>query len=234
MSKIYAPGEDILFAGGPFLASAVPATGLTVTVDVYRAGNTTPIINDGAAVHMGGGMYKYTLDGSDETADDATITDYVAVFITTGTADLKSFADRATVDPRIALLTDIDAAQTTGNTTLAAMRAIMENYPGVEPGTLTPYDPIGAAVADTLGAGVLSPTNPVRTNGVWLQAQVQNIYWTMNGTTPTTSLGFLLVAAAPPIFVPTDGGKAQLKFLRASSGAILQRQYVRIREHFDD
>ncbi len=69
-----------------YVASGVGATGLTVTVNVYRAG--TLIVTAGNAVEVGDGLYSYTLASGSVTVDG----EYAAVFKTAGTADQKHIA----------------------------------------------------------------------------------------------------------------------------------------------
>jgi len=46
-----------------FTASGLGATGLTVTVDVYRLSDNTEVITDGATTEIGGGGYFYSFTG---------------------------------------------------------------------------------------------------------------------------------------------------------------------------
>lgn len=64
-----------------YIASKVGATGLTVTVDVYKGTSSTPLVSDGSATELGGGVYRYLLaSGSVSTEDE-----YIAVFKTAST-----------------------------------------------------------------------------------------------------------------------------------------------------
>lgn len=70
---------------GFFIANRIGKTGLTVTVDVYQL-DGTKIVTDGAAVAVGGGLYKYTLAAELNTQEDMLI----AVFKTAdATVDLQ-------------------------------------------------------------------------------------------------------------------------------------------------
>jgi hypothetical protein len=66
-----------------FVASAVGATGLTVTVDIYKNGSSLSTAN--AATAVGGGLYSYTLSSGSVDAEGM----YAAIFKTSGTADQK-------------------------------------------------------------------------------------------------------------------------------------------------
>lgn len=77
---------------GQFTASGQGATGLTVTLDITRItrsdGTQTASVTGGSATEVttpnARGLYLYRLAGA-----DLSLYDYVATFITSGTADLK-------------------------------------------------------------------------------------------------------------------------------------------------
>lgn len=79
--------KDIIFAAG-FVASGVGATGLTVTVDVWRVAVAdlakSEIVTAGSATEIGDGVYAYRV----ASADLQTYY-YYAIFKTAGTADVK-------------------------------------------------------------------------------------------------------------------------------------------------
>lgn len=93
-------GNTLAFYGF-FVASGVGATGLTVTIDVYR--NGTQIVTGGSATEVGGGLYRYTLAAASVTVEG----EYAAIFKTTGTADQKHIPALWTVGH--AGLEDLDA-----------------------------------------------------------------------------------------------------------------------------
>lgn len=73
-----------------FLASGSAATGLTVTVDVFRWNGSawTQVITAGSATEIGDGAYSYQLASGSNTVEGL----YLFVFKTTGTADQKAIA----------------------------------------------------------------------------------------------------------------------------------------------
>lgn len=79
--------KDIVLAAG-FVASGLGATGLTVTVDIWRVAiadlSKSEIVTAGSAVEVGDGIYCYRV----ASADLQTYY-YYAVFKTAGTADVK-------------------------------------------------------------------------------------------------------------------------------------------------
>lgn len=93
--------------------SGVRATGLTVTVDVWR--NTTQIVTDAACTELGDGQYYYDLASGSVTVEG----DYRAVFTTVGTVDVTDliaawWVDKAGIerlDASISGIRDAVAAQ---------------------------------------------------------------------------------------------------------------------------
>ena len=78
----------------------------------------------------------------------------------------------------------------------------------------------------TLGAGVYSPQDqPIGANFLMVQTHTQSVYYTIDGSTPSATNGFVLLAVQNPIYIPM-GTSVILKFLRAASGAVLQYQWV--------
>lgn len=79
--------KDIILAAG-FVASGLGATGLTVTVDVWRVTlsnlSASEVVTAGSATEIGDGLYAYRV----ASADLQTYY-YYAVFKTAGTADVK-------------------------------------------------------------------------------------------------------------------------------------------------
>ncbi len=79
--------KDIILAAG-FVASGLGATGLTVTVDVWRVAvadlSKSEIVTGGSATEIGDGLYCYRV-----AAADLQTYYYYAIFKTAGTADVK-------------------------------------------------------------------------------------------------------------------------------------------------
>ena len=78
---------------------------------------------------------------------------------------------------------------------------------------------------DISSAVQLSPSatyNPGKAKKVVIQALTQNVRFTLDGTAPTTTLGFLLTAGDPPITIPLEG--VTLKVIEATATASLQFQ----------
>jgi hypothetical protein len=58
-----------------------------------------------------------------------------------------------------------------------------------------------------------------------VQTHTQNAYYTLDGTTPSATVGFLLLATQNPIMIHIGAGVTP-KFFRAASGALLQYQWI--------
>lgn len=80
---------------------------------------------------------------------------------------------------------------------------------------------------DLTVATVETVTVPSYANMVMVQVKTQNVTMTLDGTTPTASLGFLLTAGDPAIYIPCEVGN-ELKFLEAADGAILEYQFLQM------
>lgn len=77
-----------VYVYGYFVASGLGATGLTVTIDVWRnrSGSFSEVVTAGSATEIGDGMYRYMIGTADVAAGD----DFQYVFKTAGTADQKN------------------------------------------------------------------------------------------------------------------------------------------------
>lgn len=110
-----------------FTASGLGATGLTVTVDVYR--NRSEIVTAASASEMGDGVYYYQLASGSNNAEG----EYIAIFKTAGTADQKHIpaiwvVDKAGVENLNDPIGDkLDAASYTAPPTVAAIRTEIDS-----------------------------------------------------------------------------------------------------------
>jgi hypothetical protein len=84
--------------------------------------------------------------------------------------------------------------------------------------------PVGSHTSNgTLGSAV-TLTKPAGANVIIIQCTGQNVRYTLDGTTPTTTVGFLLVADQPPVKMPVGG--AAVKVIQVSATATIQYQWV--------
>lgn len=129
-----------------FTASGLGATGLTVTVDVYRG--ATEIVTAGSATEVGDGLYTYSLASGSVNAVGA----YRAVFKTAGTADQQHIAARGTVG-----LVDVGYIEATDATDalLAAASAALAVYDPPTHAELT----AGLAAADDATLAAIAALN---------------------------------------------------------------------------
>lgn len=94
------------------------------------------------------------------------------------------------------------------------------------PVALVPISPVGDHGSETLGASKFTPVRPVGvTRYLLVQALVQNVRFTLDGTDPTATVGFQLLASDPAVLIPM-GPDLQPQFFREVAGAILQYQWV--------
>ena len=84
----------------------------------------------------------------------------------------------------------------------------------------------GAHHGIALGTGVYSPQDqPNDSNYLMVQSHTQNTYFTLDGTTPSATNGFVLLTTMAPIKIDM-GTSVFPKFLRVASGAVLQYQWL--------
>lgn len=218
MAGIWEAGSNIVFRA-LFVDSTNKdgKTGLTVVVDVIGpngdviAAATNAATTESDATNAPG-LYEYTL-GSGETAAAGL---YTAVFSTaSSTVVEKTLMDQAVVTPQLAVVDSIDTAV------------------GLFPQALNDvrhYTPIGDIGTSTISSTAVTLTKPRRANGILVTAVAQNIRYTVDGTAPTTTLGFLLsTSATAPTFIPV-GRNTRLKFIRATgSDGTLNYQWINVK-----
>lgn len=90
----------------------------------------------------------------------------------------------------------------------------------------SPYLPIGSQVAVTSLSGVQVFTIPHYCAGILIQAFTQNVRLTMDGTTPTSTVGFQLKAGDPAVFIPAPPNTV-LRFIEETASANIIYQPVR-------
>lgn len=88
-----------------------------------------------------------------------------------------------------------------------------------------PFTPIGAHTSQNnlSTARTLTPPNPTATK-LLVQCITQNVRYTLDGTTPTSTLGFRLVAGDSPYIIPVAVGNT-VKFIEETATAVLQTQW---------
>lgn len=82
------------------------------------------------------------------------------------------------------------------------------------------FNPIGAHAEDTTVSSATTLTTPSGATKILLQALTQNVRFTLDGTTPTASLGFQLKAGDPPIIIPLKAGQSVILIEETASATI--------------
>lgn len=81
-----------------------------------------------------------------------------------------------------------------------------------------------------LGAAVFQPNQPIGANLLLVQALTQNARYTLDGTTPTASVGFQLKAGDPPRYIEMAEG-VKVIFFREAAGAVLEFNFGKSPDH---
>lgn len=79
--------------------------------------------------------------------------------------------------------------------------------------------------SSVMAAGVFDINVPKGAYEIRLQAVTQNVRYTLDGSDPSPTSGFVLVAGNDPIVIPMINGRTTLKVSRAAGGAILEYQF---------
>lgn len=87
---------------------------------------------------------------------------------------------------------------------------------------------VGSHQTDTTVSSATVLALPSGANGVLLQCTGQNIRYTLDGTTPTASVGFVLVANAAPILITFPTDDTVVTVIEASASAAIAFQFVRL------
>lgn len=86
------------------------------------------------------------------------------------------------------------------------------------------FNPIGAHGRQTDLTSAFTPTIPAEASMCVVQALGANVRFTLDGTTPTASVGFQVVAGDVERILPI-GPDTVLRFIQEASGAELQYQF---------
>ena len=92
--------------------------------------------------------------------------------------------------------------------------------------SISPYLPIGSHTSNSSLSAATSITVPSNASGILAQALTQNVRFTLDGTTPTATLGFQLKAGDPPLLIPVGPGRT-VRLIEETATANLQYQAVR-------
>lgn len=86
-----------------------------------------------------------------------------------------------------------------------------------------PTKTIGSHVSNSSLSAAVSVSIPAGGNFLMIQAFTQNIRATLDGTTPTATVGFQVDAGADPLLLPVQGGST-VKIIEETASASVQYQ----------
>lgn len=90
-----------------------------------------------------------------------------------------------------------------------------------------PKSPMGTHHAVTLGAAVFSPQDmPNGARYLSISSHTQNSRYTLDGSTPAATVGFLLPKDSAPVLIEMGTGVI-VNIIRESAGAVLQYQWLK-------
>lgn len=84
--------------------------------------------------------------------------------------------------------------------------------------------PVGAHSANAVIATATVLTKPAGATAIRIQTIGQAVRYTLDGTTPTATVGFQLAAAAAPVVIPVPG--ASITIIQEAATAALQYQWM--------
>lgn len=87
--------------------------------------------------------------------------------------------------------------------------------------------PVGDHHYDDDVSSVTSITQALAANAIQLQCGTQNIRYTIDGTDPSDTAGFLLVADTGPVVLSLPIG-VTLKLIEVAAGAVIDWQLLRV------
>lgn len=87
---------------------------------------------------------------------------------------------------------------------------------------------IGTHQQDTTIATATVLTLPSGANGMLLQCTGTNVRYTLDGTAPTTTRGFVLVANASPVLITFPTDDTVVTVIESSASAAVEYQFVRL------
>lgn len=86
------------------------------------------------------------------------------------------------------------------------------------------FVPVGTHTGNSSLSSAVVLTPPTGAHQLLIQALTQNIRYTLDGTTPAASVGFVLTAGADPVLIVVGDGMT-VTIIQATSGAVAQYQW---------
>lgn len=90
------------------------------------------------------------------------------------------------------------------------------------------YTIVGSHTRNASLGSVVTLSLPSGANGILIQASAQNVKYTLDGTNPTSTIGFTLSTSAAPVLITFPADTTVLKVIEATAGAAIDYQAVRI------
>lgn len=88
-----------------------------------------------------------------------------------------------------------------------------------------PFSPVGSHVSNGSISSATTITIPANCNGILWNAKTQNVRYTLDGTTPTASVGHVLLASGGTELLPLGTGVI-LRVIEETTTAVLNYQFV--------
>lgn len=87
---------------------------------------------------------------------------------------------------------------------------------------------IGSHTRNTSLSSAVAITLPAGANALLVQCTGQNVKYTLDGTTPTSSVGFVMVANASPVIITHVSEDTVLTVIETAASAVLEYQAIRV------
>lgn len=89
------------------------------------------------------------------------------------------------------------------------------------------FVPVGAHTSNALISAATTLTLPEGANSILIQVSGRDLRYTLDGTTPTATLGFLLLSGSAPVRIDFTPGVI-LRVIESAATATLQYQFGRV------
>lgn len=87
-----------------------------------------------------------------------------------------------------------------------------------------PFTPVGAHTVNSSLSSAVTLTPPAGANALLIQALTQNVRFTLDGTTPTASTGFQIIAGNPAMIIDLSATTV-FKIIQETATATIQYQF---------
>lgn len=87
---------------------------------------------------------------------------------------------------------------------------------------------VGAHTQNSSLSSVVTVSVPNGANGLLVQCTGQNVRYTLDGSTPSSTNGFVLYATSSPVIIVAGSDDTSLKFIETAASAVLIYQAIRV------